>query len=358
MPGPLAGIKIIELAGLGPGPFCGMMLADHGAEVVRIERPGTKPNARDPLARSRRTVALDLKSPDGVAAVQDLARSADGLIEGFRPGVMERLGLGPDILLGRNPALVYGRMTGWGQTGPLAPAAGHDINYIALSGVLHGIGPRDGKPLPPLNYVGDFGGGAMMLAFGMLAALLAVKNGGPGTVVDCAMTDGSALLSAMTWGFKAQGLWRDERGANLLDGGTPFYDTYECACGGHMAVGSLEPQFFALLKEKLGLTNHPAFARQIDPATWPQMRAVLTEIFRAKTRDEWATVFDGSDACVAPVLSLPEAATHRHNQARQSFVLTDHGTQPAPAPRYRDYDMSAPTPADTIQDLPRWPDRG
>ena len=252
VPGPLAGIRILEMAGLGPAPFCGMMLADHGAEVIRVEREGGWKLPGDPMLRSRRTIQVDLKQADGIALVRDLARSCDGLIEGYRPGVMERLGLGPDVLLADRPTLVYGRMTGWGQDGPLAQAAGHDINYIGLSGALHGVG-RDGRPSPPVNYLGDFGGGGMLLAFAMASALLAVRNGAPGQVIDCAMTEGSALLTALTHGLRAAGQWRDEAGANLIDGGSPWYDAYETADGKWVAIGALEPQFRAVLLEKLGL---------------------------------------------------------------------------------------------------------
>jgi alpha-methylacyl-CoA racemase len=342
MPGPLAGIRIIELAGIGPGPFCGMMLADHGAEVIRVDRPGpgadprspTARNASDPLLRSRTTMYLDLKSPDDIAKLRDLVKTADGLIEGFRPGVMERLGLGPDVLLGDNPKLVYGRMTGWGQGGPYAAAAGHDINYIALSGVLGALGRSGEKPTPPINLVGDFGGGAMMLAFGMVSALLGVKNGAPGQVVDCAMTDGSALLMSMMWGFRATGLWNDERGANLLDTGAPFYDTYETADGKFVAIGSIEPQFYALLREKLGIASDPLFDAQFDRAQWAAQKERLAAIFNSKTRDEWCEAMEATDVCFAPVLDWSEVAAHPHNTARGTFIEVNGVTQPAPAPRY------------------------
>jgi alpha-methylacyl-CoA racemase len=342
MPGPLAGIRIVELAGIGPGPFCGMMLADHGAEVIRIDRPipggdPRGPTARhggDPLLRSRKIETLDLKSPDDIATLRDLLKTADGMIEGFRPGVIERLGIGPDVLLADNPKLVIGRMTGWGQDGPYAAAAGHDINYIALSGVLGALGRAGEKPTPPINLVGDFGGGAMMLAFGMVSALLAVKNGAPGQVIDCAMTDGSALLMAMTWGFRAQGIWSDARGTNLLDTGAPFYDTYETADGGFVAIGSIEPQFYALLREALGLAGDPLFDSQYDRAQWPAQKARLTEIFRTKTRAEWCASMEASDICFAPVLDWNEVADHPHNKARGTFIEVDGVKQPAPAPRY------------------------
>jgi alpha-methylacyl-CoA racemase len=334
MAGPLAGIRIVELAGIGPGPFCGMMLADHGAEVIRVERPGAAANPRDPLLRSRTMMTLDLKSPDDIGRLRALVKTADGLIEGFRPGVMERLGLGPDVLLGDNPKLVYGRMTGWGQDGPYAAAAGHDINYIALSGVLGALGRRGEKPTPPINLVGDFGGGAMMLAFGMVSALLGVRNGGPGQVVDCAMTDGSALLMAMMWGFRATGMWHDERGANLLDSGAPFYDTYETADGKFVAIGAIEPQFYAALREKLGIAADPLFDAQFDRARWPAQKERLATIFTSATRDEWCARMAASDVCLAPVLDWAEVAGHPHNDARGTFIEVNGVTQPAPAPRY------------------------
>jgi alpha-methylacyl-CoA racemase len=334
MPGPLTGIRIVELAGIGPGPFCGMMLADHGAEVIRVDRPGAKANTRDPLLRGRTTMQLDLKAPDDIAQLRELVKTADGLIEGFRPGVMERLGIGPDVLLGDNPKLVYGRMTGWGQNGSYAPAAGHDINYIALSGVLGAIGRAGEKPVPPINLVGDFGGGAMMLAFGLVSGLLAVKNGAPGQVIDCAMTDGSALLMAMMWGFRASGMWSDERGTNMLDSGAPFYDTYETADGGFIAIGSIEPQFYALLREKLEIASDPLFDAQFDRAQWPAQKERLTTIFKSKNRDEWCALMEGTDVCFAPVLSMAEALEHPHNIARGTFVEIDGVMQPARAPRF------------------------
>jgi len=334
MPGPLHGIRIVELAGIGPGPFCGMMLADHGAEVIRIDRPGAAVDPRDPLLRSRTTMQLDLKAPDDIAKLRALLKTADGMIEGFRPGVIERLGIGPEVLLADNPKLVIGRMTGWGQDGPYAAAAGHDINYIALSGVLGALGRVGEKPTPPINLVGDFGGGAMMLAFAMVSALLAVKNGAPGQVIDCAMTDGSALLMAMMWGFRAQGIWSDARGTNLLDTGAPFYDTYETADGKFVAIGSIEGQFYALLREALGLNGDPLFDNQYDRTQWPAQKARLTEIFRTKTRDAWCASMEASDICFAPVLAWDEVADHPHNKARGTFIEVDGVMQPAPAPRY------------------------
>jgi len=332
--GPLTGLRIIELAGIGPVPFAGMMLADHGAEMIRVERPGAEPSLGDPLLRSRSMITLNLKSSEGVAELRALCKSADGLIEGFRPGVMERLGLGPDSLLGDNPKLVYGRMTGWGQDGPLAQTAGHDINFIALSGTLGALGRAGDKPTPPINLVGDFGGGGMLLAFGMVSALLGVKSGGAGQVVDCAMTDGSALLMAMMWGFRAQGRWTDERGTNVIDTGAPFYDTYETADGLFVAVGAIEPQFYAELRRVLGIESDPWFDAQFDPAQWPAQKAELAKLFKTRTRAEWTAVFDQADACVTPVLSMPEALEHPHNLARQTFVTIDGVPQPAPAPRF------------------------
>lgn len=331
--GALSGITIIEMAGLGPAPFCGMMLADHGARIIVVHRPGKRPDPRDPLARGREWVEADLKTEEGRAVVMALAAEADGLIEGFRPQVMERLGLGPDVLCAANPRLVYGRMTGWGQTGPLASAPGHDINYIALSGVLGACGRAGEAPVPPMNLVGDFGGGAMMLAFGMVSALLHAHRTGEGQVVDCAMTDGSALLMAMQWGFKAMGFWRDERGVNMLDTGAHFYDVYECADGKFVSVGEIEPQFYANFLEVMGLSDDAEFARQMDVRLWPTLKARLAEQFRTRPRDEWAALFAGGENCFAPVLSMEEAAAHPHNVARGTFVEVDGVKQPAPAPR-------------------------
>ncbi len=338
--GPLAGLRIIELAGIGPGPFAGMMLADHGADVIRVDRPGARIDAKDPLLRSRTLIGVDLKSPDGVAVVRDLVRTADGLIEGFRPGVTERLGLDPDVLLADNPRLVYGRMTGWGQTGPYARAAGHDITYIALAGVLHGLGRAGGPPTPPINLVGDFGGGGMLLAFGMVAALLHAARTGEGQVIDAAMTDGAALLSSMIWGFRANGHWSDARGTNLLDTGAPFYDTYRTSDGEWIALGSLEPQFYVELCRLTGLDA--AAATQMDRSTWPDLRAKLTALFATKTRAEWCTLLETTDACFAPVLSMAEAPAHPHNAARGTFVEAGGITQPAPAPRYSATTTAAP----------------
>jgi alpha-methylacyl-CoA racemase len=344
MPGALSGIRIIEFAGIGPGPFCGMMLADHGAEVIRIERPGARVAKTDPLLRSRRSIAIDMKRPRAIDAIRDLCRTADGIIEGFRPGVMERLGLGPEVLLADQPKLVYGRMTGWGQTGPLAQAAGHDINYIALSGALHTVGRRGETPVPPVNYLGDFGGGGMMLAFGMVSGLLAVRMGGPGQVIDAAMTDGSALLTAMTWGFHAAGLWRDERQENLLDGAAHFYDTYRCADGRDIAIGAIEGPFYALLREKLGIVGDAVFDAQMQPDAWAGLKTRMAALIATRTRDEWADLCDGSDACVTPVLSLAEAPHHQHNVARGTFVTVGGTVQPGPSPRFSVTPAAAPRP--------------
>jgi len=332
--GPLSGLKVVEFAGIGPGPFCGMLLSDLGADVVRIDRLGGRGGAKtDITSRGRRSVALDLKSPAAVEVCLKLMDKADACFEGFRPGVMERLGLGPDVALKRNPKLVYGRMTGWGQSGPYSQAAGHDINYIAISGALGAIGPA-ARPSPPLNLVGDFGGGALYLAFGLLAAVIHARQSGQGQVVDCAMTDGAASLMAMFYGMKATGMWSDNRRSNLLDGGAQFYDAYECADGKFISLGSIEPQFYALLLEKTGLKDDPAFQAQMDRAQWPAMKARLEAVIKTKTRDEWCAIMDGTDVCFAPVLSLEEAPKHPHNAARATFIEVEGVTQPAPAPRF------------------------
>lgn len=350
MAGPLSGLRIIELEAIGPVPFAGMMLADHGAEVIRIERPGNSASASDPLLRSRRTIGLDLKNAGDVVRLVELCGSADALIEGFRPGVLERLGIGPDVLLGLNPRLVIGRMTGWGQDGPLAARAGHDVNYIGLSGTLGALGRAGDKPTPPINLVGDFGGGGMLLAFGIVAALLAVRSGAQGQVVDCAMTDGSALLMAMMWGFRAEGQWSEERGTNLLDTGAPFYDTYETADGRFMAVGAIEPQFYAELRRVLGIVDDSRFDAQMDPSRWPAQKEELARLFKARTRDEWVRLFDGLDACVTPILSMGEALEHPHNVARGTFTAPGGAAQPAPAPRYSSTPCALPAAAKPLGD--------
>jgi alpha-methylacyl-CoA racemase len=331
--GPLKGIRVLEFAGIGPAPFCGMLLSDLGADVVRLERENQPLRASDGfILRGRRSLALNLKDPQNVRTAAALAARADILIEGFRPGIMEKLGLGPDVLLAANPRLIYGRMTGWGQFGPLAKAAGHDINYIALSGALHAIGMAD-KPLPPLNLVGDFGGGALYLAFGLLAALIHVRAGGRGQVVDCAITDGTASIMSMMYAMKSVTAWSDERRSNLLDGGAPFYDTYICADGRWISIGALEPQFYDVVLEKTGLSK-TEFADQLDEGRWPALRAALTQVFASKTRAEWCAIFEGTDACFAPVLSMNEAPHHPHNRARGTFVTIDGVIQAAPAPRF------------------------
>ena len=332
--GPLNGLRIIELAGIGPGPFCGMMLSDMGAEVIRVDRIADDSHRpKDVLARNRRSVAVDLKRPEGVEVVLRLCESAAGLFEGFRPGVTERLGLGPDACMGRNGKLVYGRMTGWGQEGPMAQAAGHDINYIGLSGALHAIGRPGSKPVPPLNLVGDFGGGGMLLAFGMVCGLLEAQRSGKGQVIDAAMVDGAAALMAMFFTFRATGEFSDKRGTHLLDGGAHFYDTYETSDGRYVCIGSIEPQFYALLLEKAGL-DLERFKPQMDTEQWPALKDELTRVFKTKTRAQWCEIMEGTDVCFAPVLSIFEAPDHPHNRARNSFVSIDGVVQPAPAPRF------------------------
>lgn len=331
--GPLSGLKIIEFAGIGPGPFCGMLLSDLGADVVRIDRKGQgRGSPADITARGRRSVGLDLKNPAAIETCLKLFETADVVFEGFRPGVMERLGLGPDVALKRNPKLVYGRMTGWGQFGPYAQAAGHDMNYIAITGALHAIGTED-KPVPPLNLVGDFGGGALYLAFGILAGVIKARETGEGQVIDCAMSDGAASLMAMFYGFKASGAWTEGRRSNLLDGGAHFYDTYQCSDGKWVSIGSIEPQFYALLLEKTGISD-PAFQAQMDRGAWPDLKAKLAAVIATKTRDEWCALMEATDVCFAPVLDLDEAPRHAHNVARQTFVEVAGVTQPAPAPRF------------------------
>ena len=335
--GPLHGIRVLEFEAIGPAPFAGMLLADMGADVLVIDRPGDtglglkRERWQDVMLRGKRSVTLDMKSARGVDAALQLVARADALIEGFRPGVMERLGVGPEKALKANPRLVYGRMTGWGQEGPLAPRAGHDINYIALSGILNAIGRRGGPPVPPLNLIGDFGGGGMLLGFGVVCALLEASRSGRGQVIDAAMVDGAALLAAMFAGFLAAGSWSEERGGNILDSGAPWYDVYETADGKFVAIGAIEDTFFAELCQRLNLRDLPP---QHDRARWPEMRRRFAETFRAKTRDEWCRVFDGSDACFAPVLSWSEARTHAHSAARDAYVELGNVPQPAPAPRF------------------------
>jgi len=337
--GPLAGIKVVELAGIGPGPFCGMLLSDLGADVLRIERPEPvdlglpTPREFDLLVRGRHSIVVDLKSAAGVAALKSLIRRADVLIEGFRPGVTERLGLGPEDCLAVNPRLVYGRVTGWGQDGPLAGAAGHDIDYIALTGTLHSIGSRNGPPIPPSNLVGDFGGGGVYLAFGVVSALLERAHSGKGQVVDAAVVDGAASLMTGMYGRKAAGAWTDRRGENDLDGGAPWYSVYETADAKYVSVGAIEERFYRELLRRLGLDAEKLPDRR-DRAGWPRLRERFAEVFRTKTREDWARVMEGSDACFAPVLSLEEAPQHPHNRARRTFVEVDGVVQPAAAPRF------------------------
>ena len=332
--GPLQGVKVIEFAGIGPGPFCAMLLSDMGAEVVRIDRKGSRGGSKfDITARGRRSIALDLKKPEAVETCLKLIGKADALLEGFRPGVMERLGLGPDVSLKRNPKLVYGRMTGWGQTGPMSQAAGHDINYIALIGALHAIGRKGAPPVPPLNLVGDFGGGALYLAFGMACALFEAQRSDKGQAIDCAMTDGAASLMSMFYGFKASGMWSDNKGENLLDGGAHFYDTYETSDGKWISIGSIEPQFYTLLLEKAGISDQE-FEHQMDRAKWPALKEKIARVIKTKTRVQWDALMENTDVCYAPVLSLAEAPMHPHNVARETFVQIEGVTQPAPAPRF------------------------
>ncbi|MET1002734.1 MAG: CaiB/BaiF CoA-transferase family protein [Acidimicrobiia bacterium] len=352
--GPLQGVKVIELAGIGPGPFAGMLLSDMGADVVRIDRAGQvnplvfdRPN-NDSLSRGRRSIGVDLKHPDGVEAVLRLVEHADALFEGFRPGVTERMGLGPDDCLARNPTLVYGRMTGWGQEGPMAKASGHDINYIALAGALAHFGRAGGKPTPPINLVGEFGGGGMFLAFGIVCGLFEAQRTGKGQVVDAAMVDGAATLMSMMWGMMKLGVWDEQLGVNLLDTGAPFYDTYETADGKFISLGSLEPQFYAELMAKLGLDTDSDLPTQMERMRWEELRERFTALFKTKTRSEWDDVLRGSDACYAPVLTMTEAAQDPHIKARDTIIERGGVLQPAPAPRF-----SRTTP--TIERDPPWP---
>lgn len=335
--GPLSGLRVVEIAGLGPGPFCGMLLADMGADVIVVDRPGRQPWLPDPgtdlTRRGRRSIAVDLKSAAGAEVVLRLAASAEALIEGFRPGVMERAGVGPADALARNPALVYGRITGWGQDGPLARTAGHDIDYIALTGALDAIGTAGGPPIPPLNLLGDFGGGGMLLAFGLVCGVLEARGSGRGQVVDASMVDGVALLTTALHSARAAGWWNDERGGNLLDGGSPLYRVYECADGGYLAVGALEPRFAARLLDRLGVgseVHHDIY----DRTAWPSLTSRLQQEFLGRARDEWCALLAGDDCCVAPVLSVAEAPDHPHNAERRTYLAPGGVLQPAPAPRF------------------------
>lgn len=342
---PLAGLRLIEFAGIGPGPFAGMMLADMGAEIIRIDRPGTADEnaGLDFMGRGRKSLVLNLKSPEAIEIALRLIDSADGLIEGFRPGVMERLGLGPDLCRTRNPRLVYGRMTGWGQDGPLSHAAGHDLNYIALSGALWSSGEAGRAPTFPLNLLGDFGGGGMYLAFGMVTGLLQAARTGQGDVIDAAISDGTSSLMAMIYGMRAKGLWQDQRSANKLDGGVPWYGVYECSDGQWVTIGALEPQFWALLLDKLGLSVDD-MGNRADPSTWPAMRTRLEALFKSQTRDHWVDLLEGTDACFAPVLSPAEAPSHPQNAQRGVFA-PDGPAQPMPAPRFAEASTPLPDPA-------------
>lgn len=342
--GPLSGVKIVIVGGIGPGPFTAMLLAGLGADVLRIDRAEETGRVANALARSQRSVVLDLKSAAGIETTLALFERADAIIEGFRPGVMERLGLGPETALVRNPRLVYGRMTGWGQTGPLAQTAGHDINYIALSGALHAIGTTE-QPVPPLNLVGDFGGGALYLAMGLLAGVINARNTGRGQVVDCSMVEGSASLMTLMYWMRAAGRW-GKRGENLLDGGAPFYNPFRCADGRWISLGAIEPQFYALLRDKAGLTD-PAFDAQMDRSRWPELTEKMAVVIASRTRDEWCALLEGSDVCFAPVLDMDEATQHPHNVARGSFVEIDGHWEPGPAPRF----SATPNP------VPRAPSR-
>jgi alpha-methylacyl-CoA racemase len=345
--GPLSGIKVIEFAGIGPGPFCCMLLADMGAEVIRLDRADrVGKDAMEPryntLLRSRKNAAVDLKSPEGRAVAMKMCAKSDILIEGFRPGVMERLGLGPDDVWAANRRLVYGRMTGWGQDGPIAAMAGHDINYIALSGALYSIGTEEGGPVPPLNLVGDFGGGALYLAMGVLAAYIKAKESGEGQVVDTSMVEGAASLMTSAYGVLAEGSWQEKRGMNRLDGGAHFYGVFETSDGEHMGIGPIEPQFYAMILDKLGI-DPASMPAQMDRPQWPAMKKTFAEVFRSKTRDEWTRIFDGSDACVAPVLRMSEAIKHPHNVARGTFVDVEGVMQPGPAPKFSKTPNDPPT---------------
>ena len=365
--GPLQGIRLVEMAGIGPGPFAAMVLSDMGAEIIRIDRPSGKLGGtagrmtakQNVLNRGRRSIAIDLKSPEGVRTVLRLIEKADGLIEGFRPGVMERLGLGPDVCLERNPKLVFGRMTGWGQDGPLAKAAGHDMNYIALTGALHAIGRKGDKPVPPLNLIGDFGGGGMLIAFGVVCALLEAARSGKGQVVDAAMVDGAALLMAAPYAMFGAGLWKDERGVNILDSGAHFYEVYETADGKYVSIASIEPQFYRLLLEKTGLADDPEFEGQMDQEKWPRLKERLEAVFKTKTRDEWCEVMEGSDVCFAPVMALEEVSEHPHIAAREVFVERNGVKQPAPAPRFSrtapEIQRAPPSPGEhSVEGLADW----
>lgn len=344
---PLEGVRVVELAAIGPAPFCCMMLADHGADVIRIDRPGgsdplAQDQRRDVLLRSRRSITLDLKRPEAVEIAAKLVETADGLIEGFRPGVAERLGLGPDVLMKRNPRLVYARMTGWGQSGPLSDKAGHDLNYISLSGCLAAIGPPGQPPVPPLNLIGDYGGGGMMLAFGFVTALLAARQSGTGRIIDCSMADGAAAMMAGMWSLKHNELWAGARGDNLLDGGAPFYGCYTCADGTFIAIGAIERKFFTRLLKALDLADDPLFADQYDQSKWSVMKVRLAAIFASASRDVWTARLQPLDCCYSEVLTMDESIAHQHNRARDSYVEDNGYVQPRPAPRFADTESVMP----------------
>lgn len=347
--GPLSGLKVIEIAGLGPAPFCSMLLADLGAEVIAIhKRSNNNVDAIELHERGKKTIALNLKTPEGIAIVLSLIETADVLIEGFRPGVMERLGLGPDVCFEKNEKLIYGRMTGWGQSGPLSHSAGHDINYISLTGALHSIGPKDGKPVVPLNLVGDYGGGALYLALGILSAIFEAQKSGKGQVVDAAMTDGSASLMMLFYAMMGRKEWNPKkRESNLLDGGTPFYTTYETQDGKHISIGCLESQFYQLLVQLLELDD-PAFSNQVDVKAWPDMSAALTDLFKTKTRDQWCELLEGTDVCFAPILDMVEATQHPHNVERETYITLNDKVQPAPAPKFSRSQPDMPNPVTEI----------
>ncbi len=357
MAGALTGMTVIEIAGLGPAPFAAMMLADHGAHVLRLEKLDAPAPITEITARSRPSLGIDLKHPKGRALVQDLAVHADVFIEGFRPGVMERLGLGPEVLMERNSRLVYGRMTGWGQSGPLAPFAGHDINYIALNGALHAFGREGERPTPPMNLIGDYGGGAMVLAFGLLAGVLSAQRTGIGQVVDCAMVDGAALLLSEMMSFHAAGEWRYQRGVNVLDTGAPFYDVYETSDHHHIAIGPYEPQFFRELLERLDLSDDPLFDNQMDRSQWPAQRSRIAAVFKTQTRDQWVALLEATNSCATSVLSVPEASMHPHLSNRETFVSVCDVLQPAPAPRFTRTPPDVPTSASRLsRDFAGWPE--
>ena len=344
---PLEGVRILELAGIGPAPFCGMMLADHGADVIRIDRPGGSDpmglsEERDVLLRSRRTMTLDLKDPENVEIVAQLVETSDGLLEGFRPGVTERLGLGPDKLMERNPALVYARMTGWGQGGPLSDQAGHDLNYISLSGCLAAIGPEGSPPVPPLNLIGDYGGGGMMLAFGVVTALIAARESGVGRVIDCSMADGAGAMMAGMWSLRHNAMWDRDRGHNLLDGGAPFYSCYACADGTFIAIGAVETKFFARLLDAIDVADEPLFADPYDRSKWAAMKARLSAIFAAEPRAHWTALLQDRDCCYSEVLTMDEAPGHEHNVQRDSYIEVDGMIQPRPAPRFENTEQVQP----------------